>query len=323
MSGRLAMREALAIKGKAYTEGDEESFTHFVQAGGKVDVGDWMPDEYRYEAIRMMSFQAVNEIFPLAQLGEWLPKLPSFHRKRIYFAKLQDEVGHGMYILRCIEGLGKSRWEVINEYLSGKIKLLSTFHYGYEFLEEMPIHLMLQNSQAIVQFRSLMTGSYQPYAVHLRRLQLREESFHHYQSVHWIHTLMNEGSPRTRRRLQDALDRWWYRSLTYFGPRDSDSVHTDKLLRWRLKPHTNDEIRQRWLSYIVPLLQRLGLTVPDPALEQDPETGRWRYTEPDWQEFWRVVRNGGPRYAEFMSWCREAFERDSWVRRLIGAGVNS
>ena len=37
----------------------------------------------------------------------------------------------------------------------------------------------------------------------------------------------------------------------------------------------------------MPQIWELGLTVPDPKLRKDEETGVWEYTEPDWDELKR------------------------------------
>ena len=53
---------------------------------------------------------------------------------------------------------------------------------------------------------------------------------------------------------------------------------------WRIKSQGNDEARQQFLDGYVPQIWELGLTVPDPELRKDEETGAWHYTEPDWDE---------------------------------------
>ena len=50
----------------------------------------------------------------------------------------------------------------------------------------------------------------------------------------------------------------------------------------------------------------------------DPETtGKWDYTEPDWDEFKRVINGGGPCNAERLAVRRMAEERGRWVRKAL------
>jgi ring-1,2-phenylacetyl-CoA epoxidase subunit PaaA len=105
--------------------------------------------------------------------------------------------------------------------------------------------------------------------------------------------------------------------LHFFGPPDKLSVHTEILMKWKVKMATNDECRQQWLDMYVPKMWELGLTVPDPEVKKDPESGKWHYTEPDWEEFKRVINGDGPCNKERIGVRRTAEERGRWVRNAL------
>jgi ring-1,2-phenylacetyl-CoA epoxidase subunit PaaA len=67
----------------------------------------------------------------------------------------------------------------------------------------------------------------------------------------------------------------------------------------------------------VPKIWDLGLTVPDKNLRKDESTGKWEYTEPDWDEFKRVINGDGPCNAERLAVRRMAEERGRWVREAL------
>jgi ring-1,2-phenylacetyl-CoA epoxidase subunit PaaA len=67
----------------------------------------------------------------------------------------------------------------------------------------------------------------------------------------------------------------------------------------------------------VPKIWELGFTIPDPALKKNPDTGRWDYTEPDWEEFKRVINGDGPCNKERLEVRRIAEERGKWVRDAL------
>ena len=52
---------------------------------------------------------------------------------------------------------------------------------------------------------------------------------------------------------------------------------------------------------------------------QDPDTGRWHYTEPDWKELYAVVTGHGPRSAERLAFRRLHYAETHWVRDTIMA----
>ena len=113
---------------------------------------------------------------------------------------------------------------------------------------------------------------------------------------------------------QDALNRWWWPCLMMFGPPDGESQHTDQSTAWKIKRFSNDELRQKFVDATVPQAQHLGLTIPDPALRFDAETGHWHYGEIDWEEFRQVLAGNGPCNRE-----RLQARRAGPCRRRLGA----
>src|SRR5215207_7086522 len=73
--------------------------------------------------------------------------------------------------------------------------------------------------------------------------------------------------------VQESVDRWWWPALMMFGPPDADSPNTEQSMRWRVKRHTNDELRQRFVDMTVPQAEKLGVTLPDPLLRWNPGRG--------------------------------------------------
>ena len=63
--------------------------------------------------------------------------------------------------------------------------------------------------------------------------------------------------------VQVVLNRWWWPTLMMFGPNDKDSVHLERMMRWKIKTKTN------FVAQYAPQILRLGLTIPDPELRFD------------------------------------------------------
>jgi ring-1,2-phenylacetyl-CoA epoxidase subunit PaaA len=154
--------------------------------------------------------------------------------------------------------------------------------------------------------------SYGPYARAMQRI-CKEESFHQRQGFEILHTL-SHGTDAQRTMAQDAVDRWWWPSLMMFGPPDDQSPHTEQSVKWRIKRFGNDELRQKFVDATVPQAEVLGLTVPDPDLHYDAETGRYEFGEIDWSEFWEVVKGNGPCNHERLEHRVRAHEDGRWVR---------
>lgn len=58
--------------------------------------------------------------------------------------------------------------------------------------------------------------------------------------------------------------------------------------------------------------------VPDENVRLlDEKTGRWGFTQPDWDEFYRVVKGDGPCNRQRVALRRWSYEQGAWVRRAI------
>lgn len=146
----------------------------------------------------------------------------------------------------------------------------------------------------------------------------KEESFHQRQGFE-IMTVMARGTSPQRSMAQDALSRWWWPALMMFGPPDSQSPHTAQSARWKIKLLTNDQLRQRFIDQTVPQAEYLGLTVPDPDLKWNEETGRYDFGQIDWTEFYSVIKGNGPCNVQRLRTRRQAYADGAWVREAAAA----
>jgi len=114
--------------------------------------------------------------------------------------------------------------------------------------------------------------------------------------------------------VQDATNRFWWPSLMMFGPPDDASPNTEQSMRWGVKRHTNDELRQRFVDMTVPQADKLGVTLPDPDLRWNQPRGHHDFGAVDWAEFKAVVAGNGPCNAERAARRIAAHDDGAWVR---------
>lgn len=300
-------------------EQDEKikEFEARIRRGEKIEPGDWMPDEYRRQLIRMISQHAHSEIIGMLPEGAWITRAPSLRRKMILLAKVQDEAGHGQYLYHAAETLGATREEMIAALLEGKAKYSSVFNYPTLNWTDVGVIGYLVDFAAILNQTMLARSSYGPYARAMVRISA-EENFHKKQGQDIV-IKMSQGTHRQKAMVQDAINRWWWPTLMMFGPHDSDSPNSAVLIRWGVKTKTNDELRQEFVDKIVPELHALGLTIPDPELRYDDASGHWKFGEINWDEFWRVVKGRGPCNKERMEARLRAHQEGQWVRTALAA----
>jgi ring-1,2-phenylacetyl-CoA epoxidase subunit PaaA len=294
-----------------------ERFEARIEAGEKIEPGDWMPEAYRGQLLRMIGQHAHSEVVGMLPEGAWIGRAPTLRRKLILIAKVQDEAGHGQYLYHAAETLGSSREEMVDALLDGRAKYSSVFNYPTLTWADVGMIGWLVDGAAIRNQLMLAQCSYGPYSRAMVRI-CAEETFHHKQGKEMV-LRYAQGTPSQRRMVQDALDRWWWPSLMMLGPHDGDSPNTPQLVRWGIKTKTNDEVRREFLNEHAPELMEAGLRVPDPELRRDPESGNWRHGPIDWDEFWSVVKGGGPCNAERIAARRRAHEDGRWVREALAA----
>jgi ring-1,2-phenylacetyl-CoA epoxidase subunit PaaA len=288
-----------------------------IARGEKIEPGDWMPEAYRQQLIRMISQHAHSEIVGMLPEGAWITRAPNLRRKMVLLAKVQDEAGHGQYLYHAAETLGISREEMIDALLSGRAKYASVFNYPSLSWADMGAIGWLVDGAAILNQTMLARCSYGPYSRAMVRI-CAEEGFHKKQGQEMVMRYA-QGTPAQKQMAQDAINRWWWPSLMMFGPHDSESSNSPQLIRWGIKTKTNDELRQEFVNELVPALHALGLSVPDPDLTYDEASGNWISGEIDWDEFWRVIKGDGPMNAERLAARRKAHEDGHWVREALTA----
>jgi ring-1,2-phenylacetyl-CoA epoxidase subunit PaaA len=86
-----------------------QEFLEYVQAGGQVESGDWMPDEYRSKLVKFIEMHGNSELMGVLPERDWILRAPTLQRKLALTAKIQDEVGHAQLIYRVVADLGTPR----------------------------------------------------------------------------------------------------------------------------------------------------------------------------------------------------------------------
>jgi ring-1,2-phenylacetyl-CoA epoxidase subunit PaaA len=289
----------------------EQQFQAKIDAEIKIEPKDWMPDAYRKTLVRQISQHAHSEVVGMLPEKNWITRAPNLRRKAVLLAKVQDEGGHGLYLYSAVETLGTSREETIEDMHAGRAKYSSIFNYPAISWADMGAIGWLVDGAAIMNQVALCRTSYGPYARAMVRI-CKEESFHQRQGYEIMCALMN-GTEIQKQLAQDAMNRFWWPALMMFGPSDKDSKHSAQSIAWKIKRHTNDELRQKFVDATVHQAHLIGLTVPDPNLKYNEATGHWEFSEIDWEEFNNVVKGDGPCNKERIETRIAARENGRWV----------
>jgi len=310
MTGTVAGEEQQMTTG-------EQVFADTIERDQRVEPRDWMPEAYRKTMIRQIAQHAHSEIIGMQPEGQWITRAPSLRRKAILLAKVQDEAGHGLYLYSAAETLGADRGDLTRRLIEGRQKYSSIFNYPTLTFADVGVIGWLVDGAAICNQVPLCRSSYGPYARAMIRI-CKEESFHQRQGYELLITMMG-GTAAQREMVQDAVNRWWWPSLMMFGPPDADSPNSAQSMAWKIKRHSNDELRQRFVDMSVPQAEALGVTLPDPRLRWNDDRAHYDFGTPDFAELTRVISGAGPCNDERIARRRSADEDGAWVREAAAA----
>lgn len=301
-------------------------FMERIEAGEKIEADDWMPDEYRDALIKLISMHGISEIMGAFPEKEWVPKAPSLYRKLGIMAKVQDEMGHGQLLLRVAEDLlkpyGKNRSDLMEDLFNGDLKFHNVFHMATKSWGDAGLIGWLVDGAAIITQSNMLGTSYGPYGRALQRI-CAEEVFHA-QHGEAIILALTEGIKEQKAMIQDALNRWWPALLMFFGPASSETTGSSKqdvTIKYKIRPRTNEELRQLYFTKYIPRIQSLGLTIPDPTLHYDQTKQLWVYQQPDWNEFKKIIANKGPCSQERLKLRHTSYMKNAWVREALAANM--
>jgi len=314
--GTAAARAVGTPSLQAVAPAAQTRFDAVMDADGKIEPQDWMPEAYRKTLVRQISQHAHSEIVGMQPEGHWISRAPSLKRKAILIAKVQDEGGHGLYLYSAAETLGTSRDQMLDALHTGRAKYSSIFNYPTLLWADVGMIGWLVDGAAIMNQIPLCRCTYGPYARAMIRI-CKEESFHQRQGFESLMTQM-QGTQAQRDMVQDAVNRWWWPVLAMFGPPDTDSPNSAQTSRWGIKRISNDDLRQRFVDATVPQARVLGVTLPDPDLKWNEEKnngqGGHDYGAIDWDDFWAVVNGNGPCNKERLANRVNAHADGQWVR---------
>ena len=290
-----------------------QAFDRVIDADGRIEPQDWMPQAYRKTLVRQISQHAHSEIVGMLPEGNWISRAPSLKRKAILLAKVQDEAGHGLYLYSAAETLGVSRDSMLDALHTGRAKYSSIFNYPTLTWADVGVIGWLVDGAAIMNQTPLCRCSYGPYARAMIRV-CKEESFHQRQGYESLLVMMKEGTQAQQDMVQDAVNRWWWKCLAMFGPPDSESPNSEQGMRWGIKRISNDDLRQRFVDATIPQAAVLGVSVPDEDLKWNEERGHYDFGPIDWDEFWATVNGNGPCNKERLATRVQAWRDGQWVR---------
>jgi len=229
-----------------------------------VDVKDVakMSQEYQDLLVRVLTIQADCEIGgPHLYVREWLLDAPSADDQWMLAKIAGEEIDHFRKVNKLLNELGHDVSHLL--YVERSRRDLEAFRQEMPTWADVLVFSFLIDRVGQYQLEEFIGCSYAPLDRALPKI-LQEEKTH----VGYGHVKLRElvRTEEGRARAQAALDRWYPRGLDMFGM--SRSKRAARYIRWGLKRRPNEEARRAYIAEVTPLIQELGLRVPDETADR-------------------------------------------------------
>jgi phenylacetate-CoA oxygenase PaaI subunit len=226
--------------------------------------------------VNLIAVLGDNEYFLGRRVSEWADAGPLLESTAACAAITQDKLGHSRAIYPLLEELP---WPKAPTGLQGEIDRAR--RYSVSFLDEplpswsnVVAALALVGPAVNVVLESVENSRYEALARRAHRI-LDEEKLTSAYAESLVRQIAYE--ERGRRLFQERVDELLPEMLCWFGPDGEPGI--EALRAEGLASMGNEEMRQRYLERVVPLLQGCGIDVP---VERNNSDNGWEYGELPW-----------------------------------------
>ena len=264
-----------------------------------------MTPRYRAVLTQTMLIAADLEIMTLPLDHEAMLLAASIGDRVAVAAALQDEMGHAQVMFRMLGDFGYDAYRRIFERDPREFKTFSFLEWQQRDPIDMAItHIIGDHAGYLTTLDLEQHCSFGPYARSLRKVNF-EEKFHVKRGEHMIRHYMTLG-PEIRARVQKSLDFFFPFAVEWFGATDDVKSRTDQI-HYKIRGHSNDQLRAKFLDSAVPFCEEMGLKLPvhkddsgryvldyELPILLNEETLEWDFTKVTWAQKFEQWKRGGP-----------------------------
>lgn len=220
---------------------------------------DKMDSEYKDLLKRVLTIQSDCEIGgPHLYVEKMLPSAPTKIDQLIVARTAAEEIDHFRKMARVAGDIGIDVSFVLS--IPNQMRYVDAFRGVIRTWEEFAVFGFLIDRVGRYQLEEFYGCSYLPLERILPDI-VTEELGHIEYGANKTAELIAKGD-ETKEKVQKALDFWYVRALDMFGR--SQSWRSERFRYWGLKRRTNAQAREDYIKEINPLIEQMGLKVPDP-----------------------------------------------------------
>jgi 1,2-phenylacetyl-CoA epoxidase catalytic subunit len=172
---------------------------------------------------------------------------------------IQDELAHAHIGYRLLGDLGVDMDWLIYERPAKQFKYPYAFDVPLNSWVELVCANALYDQAGFVLLGDVHASStFGPWKRALAKVD-KEEMFHLRHGRTWCKKLVKD--PEGKAAVQSAIDWMFILTLEWFGLPDDRKQHAEQL-DYGFKGKSNDQLRQAWMSEVVPFMEEIGIRVP-------------------------------------------------------------
>jgi ring-1,2-phenylacetyl-CoA epoxidase subunit PaaA len=296
------------------------TFDRLLKKGDLIESTSEMTPEYLRELKHTLVVSGDTELISAPAYYLAAQRAPSTNAFMTGIAIIQDELAHAHIAYHILEELGEDQERLIFSRDPKSFRYPYAFDVPLETWTELIVANLFYDQAGFCLLGDIHEEcSYGPWKRGLNKVML-EENFHLRNGRTWAKRMAQAGG-ETKDELQRAVNWMFPLTVEWFGLPDSIKTHSTQL-DYRLKGKTNDQLRQWWLSLVVPYCEEIGVQVPAHregdawALDYpfpctfDPDVKRWDFGDPcTWDDVLKRWRARGPRNAEMVATFQEEFHQ--------------
>src|SRR5437763_11918517 len=235
-------------------------FEKTIKSGELIESRSEMTPEYLHELKHTLVVSGDTELISAPAYYLAAQRAPSINAFMTGISIIQDELAHAHIAYHLLEELGDDQEKLIFDRRPESFRYPYAFDVPLESWTELIVANLFYDQAGFCLLGDIHEKcSYGPWKRGLNKVML-EENFHRRNGRTWAKRMAQAGGS-TRDELQRAVDWMFPLTVEWFGLPDGIKTHSTQL-DYRLKGKTNDQLRQWWLSTVVPYCEEIGVRVP-------------------------------------------------------------
>ena len=227
----------------------------------KIELKDFekMDQEYQDLLRRLLTIQADCEIGgPHLYVETMLPSAPTKLDQLLVARTAAEEIDHYRKFARIAGEIGVDVSHVLSA--PNQKRYVEAFRGKITTWEDYAVFGFLIDRIGRYQLEEFIGGSFAPVERILPDI-ITEEEGHIDFGATTTRELAGKGN-ESKEKIQKAINYWYVKALDMFG--HSDSRRSERYCHWGIKRRTNAQAREQYIQEVNPLIERMGLRVPDP-----------------------------------------------------------